>query len=692
MLISDLVRLGRPILETGDFPREMLELVSDVKKSYTKNFFSNILIIEVGSDHCVPHDPMQWGEYVTGTSKKNKDLIFEPDFSRVTALPFVWSAGGDPTKPQGAYGLPVYLTFKKNWGQIQKDLKGTESFLSERIRRTVGAEGVLDVQSIAEALYKGSEKVVVPTDQNKKIFGLVAFVGTWKNSPFCLWDSEPEPGDKKFVLVAPSKTNPGKFIVTDLQKALDLFWESKLAEGREKGKNKNGLCSFCDEKTDLVSAYCSSCPWFATTWGCPLPMELEEKELVKSITLCPKCYKSMVCGAAVFEKLTRPLEDTLIKEVFSPVAVSREKDSAKQRKSIPIYGCGYMLPILDRPDNKALSSKDFAQNLFLMMEEKNDKKGKEAAHIKAITGFEACLPEEFNRQGFLMHLIYFSGNALRKDIQLRAKIDGVLPSTFSKLSELSGGVAECYEMAAKRVFSKQSDKDASFLRNRYLSIPWMLTNAYGGSYIWDSMQRMVHHRPFFRGRFISNTARRMADLSTRIPDKFAFRKMKEEVLFYLVFSRFLYDYEQKILVPEGAADMKGWKDITRPFESEEDLPGESFIDCEDLGFATGWLVRSFSNQYWHRSGGKDFIKHRVMTFGSRIKPETLWKRALVPMSEIALQRDIHMTKGSKKLLALVLLSFGELKENIKNKEDDFMSAFWSGYILNNKSHSEEENK
>lgn len=129
--------------------------------------------------------------------------------------------------------------------------------------------------------------------------------------------------------------------------------------------------------------------------------------------------------------------------------------------------------------------------------------------------------------------------------------------------------------------------------------------------------------------------------------------------------------------------MRDWKDIARLFESEEDLSGEILTDYEELGFAAGWLVRSFSNQYWHESGGKDFIKHRVMTFGSRIKPETLWKRALVPMNEIALQRDIHMTKVTKKLLALILLEFGKFKEDVRNKEDDFMSAFWSGYILNN---------
>ena len=59
------------------------------------------------------------------------------------------------------------------------------------------------------------------------------------------------------------------------------------------------------------------------------------------------------------------------------------------------------------------------------------------------------------------------------------------------------------------------------------------------------------------------------------------------------------------------------------------------------------------------------------------------ERALVPMNEIALQRDIHMTKVTKKLLALILLEFGKFKEDVRNKEDDFMSAFWSGYILNN---------
>lgn len=683
MLISDLIRLGRPILETGGLPGEIIELVSDINKLNTKNFFSNVLVIEVESaGNCVAHDPMQWGEYIKA-SEKAKRMIFEPDYSRVNALPFVWPTGGNPIKPQGAYGLPVYLTFKRNWEEIQKGAEGAESFLTERMRRTVGIKEVPKAQCIAETLHRGSQKVVVSTNPKENTLGLVALVGLWKDSPFCLWDSEPEPGDQNYVLVAPSKINPDKFIVADLLRTLELFWESKLAEGREKGENKNGLCSFCDEKNDLVSAYCKSWPWFTTTWGCPLPMELKEKELVKSIAMCPKCYKSMVYGAAVFEKLTRPLENFLIKEIFSPVSSPGGRESAGRGKSTPIYGCGYVLPILDKPDNKALPSEDFAESLFLMMEEKIDKRGKEAAHIKAITGFEACLPEGFDSQDFLMNLIYFSGDTSRGDIHLRAKIEDILPSTLSRLSDLSREVVDYYEIAAKRIFSKRSDKDASFMRNCYFSIPWMLTNAYGGSYIWDSLQKVVHHRPLSRKRFISNTARRMTDLSIKIPDGYALRKLKEEVLFYLVFSRFLYRYDQEILDIGRKAGMRDWKDIARLFESEEDLSGEILTDYEELGFAAGWLVRSFSNQYWHESGGKDFIKHRVMTFGSRIKPETLWKRALVPMNEIALQRDIHMTKVTKKLLALILLEFGKFKEDVRNKEDDFMSAFWSGYILNN---------
>ena len=237
MLISDLIRLGRPILETGGLPGEIIELVSDINKLNTKNFFSNVLVIEVESaGNCVAHDPMQWGEYIKA-SEKAKRMIFEPDYSLVNALPFVWPTGGNPIKPQGAYGLPVYLTFKRNWEEIQKGAEGAESFLTERMRRTVGIRVVPKAQCIAETLHRGSQKVVVSTNPKENTLGLVALVGLWKDSPFCLWDSEPEPGDQNYVLVAPSKINPDKFIVADLLRTLELFWESKLAEGREKGEN-----------------------------------------------------------------------------------------------------------------------------------------------------------------------------------------------------------------------------------------------------------------------------------------------------------------------------------------------------------------------------------------------------------------------------------------------------------------------
>ena len=191
-----------------------------------------------------------------------------------------------------------------------------------------------------------------------------------------------------------------------------------------------------------------------------------------------------------------------------------------------------------------------------------------------------------------MNLIYFSGDTSRGDIHLRAKIEDILPSTLSRLSDLSREVVDYYEIAAKRIFSKRSDKDASFMRNCYFSIPWMLTNAYGGSYIWDSLQKVVHHRPLSRKRFISNTARRMADLSIKIPDGYALRKLKEEVLFTSYFP-ILYRYDQEILDIGRKASMRDWKDIARLFESEEDLSGEILTDYEELGFAAGWLVRSF---------------------------------------------------------------------------------------------------
>src|SRR3712207_3797011 len=47
MLIEDLIRLGRPVLESGLESREILKLITDVADDRVKNFYRHVLVVEL---------------------------------------------------------------------------------------------------------------------------------------------------------------------------------------------------------------------------------------------------------------------------------------------------------------------------------------------------------------------------------------------------------------------------------------------------------------------------------------------------------------------------------------------------------------------------------------------------------------------------------------------------------------------
>jgi hypothetical protein len=47
MLIEDLIRLGRPVLESGLDPREVLKLITDAADDRVKNFYRHVIVVEL---------------------------------------------------------------------------------------------------------------------------------------------------------------------------------------------------------------------------------------------------------------------------------------------------------------------------------------------------------------------------------------------------------------------------------------------------------------------------------------------------------------------------------------------------------------------------------------------------------------------------------------------------------------------
>jgi hypothetical protein len=105
VIIEDLIRLGKPLLDGGMSAKEILELITDVNDEKVKNFFRHIFVVELppeGSNADPIVLPMQvWGQEVTVEGKAKK-VDFLTDSKRALGAPFVLPAGGNPLHPQGS--------------------------------------------------------------------------------------------------------------------------------------------------------------------------------------------------------------------------------------------------------------------------------------------------------------------------------------------------------------------------------------------------------------------------------------------------------------------------------------------------------------------------------------------------------------------------------------------------------------
>lgn len=133
--------------------------------------------------------------------------------------------------------------------------------------------------------------------------------------------------------------------------------------------------------------------------------------------------------------------------------------------------------------------------------------------------------------------------------------------------------------------------------------------------------------------------------------------------------------------------MNDWESVMHAY-SQGKIQLTDLKSVEDLGFVSGLLVKQFSNSYWQKTK-KDFIKQRVMKFGSILTPEMVWKNGLLRSEELAMQWDMKISGNFFPVLAQVLLGFLERKNQLTREKDEFMTAFWSGYLLYQKSDKNE---
>lgn len=700
MLIETLIRLGRPLVQGGLPPGEIIRQITDVAEPTAKNFLTRVFVIEIHRQDgqfrsaCLP--VQEWG-YCHKVERSSKE-VFEPDLDRAVGAPFLLPKGGSPLNAQGRYGLPVYPIYNKTLRAI-KDAEPEEaaelciSFLSSRIQRTHGFE--LQESEIAEISSHLSRTIqLLSIDEKVNALGLVILAEITEGGPFGLEDFIPS-GNPRLAYLGASVLENGKYIVSRIDRCVEPFWKARIEEGIEGGEKvgPHAGCFFCNSTGRTVSAYCKAWPWIAHTWKCPFPLPwLSVKsrtpgidQMVHGIALCEDCYKALSYGANVFLKLSAPMETWLTKELFSPVTSARGKETSRVGGRVEsIYGTAIALPILDTFLKNPDDCEEFAEAISYMLTRSNGRGAD--VHLGSTAGLEAFIPEQLSMDDFKISLMYYSGNISRRDIYLRATIEDVMPSTARILTKLVREVAETsLEIASSVRVREISDKEAAFLKSRYSSLPYLLTTAYGGPYLWDTLSSVLHRGNLSYERFTANSSIRMGELARQLPD--SRNLLQGEVIFYLTFRELLRRYRQEIMASErgdGDSAMRDWRTLL-DMMSKGSPTDMCFDNVEELGFGCGYLAGMFSRQYWAvtKSGdqGKDYLKHRVMTFGTDLTPEVLYKRGLGRMEEVSKRANMHLSEDFRIRLGIVLAEYSRMKDEVAGNRHGFMAAFWSGYNL-----------
>lgn len=670
MLIEGLIRMGRPLLKRGGSPAEVIRQITDIENEGGVNFWQNVLLVEIDVEHqrFAVHPPMAWGDWheerteTRRGGRKKAKARFLPHGDRIVAAPFVLPKGGNPIKPQGCYGIPVYLMYDKHFKELGGNADGVRAFLDKRLSRTQLWRGVVRPEALATPI---AEVLQTLANEADKLYGLMVLAEVGGGGPY-VYAERPDDG---YPWVANSRLRPGVCICASLATIQEAAWQAKLAEGMEKGELNDGLCVSCGGRGPVVSIANQAWPLFAFEWRAPLPSELSEEELVYGVALCHSCYRALTLGGQFcFSTGSRRLPAWMTRELFAPV-MSRGGDAQRQVRQ-DVYAGLIITPLEDLDEE---TEHQFAQGLDAFRQ-KAVYLGR-GLPLDQVLGLEqTVLPEGLTESRFRLTVLYYSGEVARKNVHLLAVIEDVTPSVAQTvhdlLDELEPVVAEACD--ALQLQMEQYVK-------RMTSLPSLLATAYGYGYVWQALGRILHRQPIALEPMIRHVALRMQECAAHWLQDEARWAMREEVLRYLVFRAFWQAYMNTVAKREREVPLlRPWPELL-----EELKRGGVGFDqsIDELGFAAGYLVRQFSRWYWSVTKGKDYLAHRVMTFGSRLTPDVIWRRAILPMPEYAVRVGINLSGSFKRQHGAWLLAYRQWQQEAQKERDAFLAAFWAGYHL-----------
>jgi hypothetical protein len=674
MLIEELIRLGRPLVENGLTPDEVLKIVTDVADVRTKNFFRNVFLAELPAND--GNAPAVWRVQLGQDIPLEKKTFFQVETDRTVGMPFTLPTGGNPLQPQGCYGLPVYLCWDPHLRAFRESAEGVRDFLEGRLERThdflLSPEMLVALCECVHAVARDE------FHEDEKRLGVLVLVRAVPDG-FYVYGRR-----KTRSTLDESRLLPGQFLDPNLSRIVAAVWAARLREGAEMGERASGVCSVSGAAGRVVSAYCKAWPWALPTWKCPVAHAGDTDLLVEGIALSPDSYRALTMGACLFNRLTRRLRPFILHEVFSPSADGPGRELAQRRRSTDldtIFGTAFLLPIEDRLLAEEDSRRIFASRVLNQLETPDEDGPLAQRQLVAVTGFDVLLPEEFVSKDFRLTLVYFSGDPSRGDIHLRAYIQDVLPSVATILLGLAVRTAQ----EAGRLFEivHLSEKRREYLYQCYKSVPYLLARGYGGSHLWNQLEQALHRRALGTKRMIRNAAARMASLAHRLPD--SRYDLAEEAIFYLCCRDFIRNCNAGLTPAPGeeGMPMREWRVLLDAVEKGP-ITELRYANTAELGFGCGALIHRFSWKYEKLTGHTDYLKHRVLTFGADLSPEVVWKVALRQMFEVAKRYDElrgWFERTFQDRVGVTLTECDRLQGEMRKNRDDFMTAFWAGYSL-----------
>ena len=660
MLAEAIVRIGRPLANSSMTVTERIRWLTDVGQENCKNYFQHVWVLELADDE--RNDFLHFMEVgqMTGSGSKTE---FQVDEKRAVAFPFHFPNGGNPLHAQGVYPLPCYLMWDPHVKAMGNSGEFAEDVLMPRLLKTVPYSGENQdtlsalAMRVADRLAREHGKWL---KEDKQLGILMIFD---PKLAVCRYEDGPSE-----LRIQESGIHPGKWMALDGDVVLEWIREAKVREATELGEAEDQISTFTNRRSKrVVSLYNKSWLWLAPTWEMPRSIYWKDDEWTKGIKVDPETYEYFYYGTQFMKEIQVPISSATLKEMFAPIIHADVRQKIRASSYEQIYGIPMLLPLLDGDAEQQFQK----YKKMLRQWGQQEDLSRSALHLRLLAGLDRVIPESGDE--YRLTILYYSGDLSRGNMHIRAMIEDVIPSVARKIQDILMELQSMVVPDIKKALGISDEAVHPSLEN----LPALLGNAYGPGYVWDMMQKVLHRQPIRLERIHEATARKCND-GAKLQ---AWHHVRRELLFYWAFLDFAAKCQKKIIGEGKEIGSVDWKRLLDVYESGN-WDNEPDWDVPELGFVSGLLTKQFENSYYAKTRSQ-YVRTRLLKFGSKLTPQMVWQDGLNEFQKLIEQRDLKISRNFFPALARALLLFTDYsREGLLDKyRHEFVSAFWSGYLM-----------